>query len=259
MLNKTLLLITLLGTTSLFASDYSLSVSADTTRFDYAETNSAGQLLDTENADFGKIFGATLSIEPQYQGLYFTAAYAKGDTNYIGGTNLNPTFGSHLTTTTNEISNYDFGYKATARNFRSDLEMPVIIGVGYHQWLRQLHSTPGVSGFDERYDWEYYNVGIGLHYRMSSTMSIGTDASYRKAFNAKMYENLHGYTFNLNNVYGYKITVPFEVKLNPQLSTFIAYNYEYWNVDASNVVGGYYEPDSQTKNEILSFGLKFYF
>lgn len=253
MLNRSLLLITLLGSTSLFASEYSISVSADTTRFDYAETNRAGQLLDTENADFGKVSGATLSIEPRYQGLYFTASYASGNTDYVGSIlgSGNP-YGSARGTTYNEIGDYNFGYKATVRNFRSDFEMPVTFGVGYHRWLRQL-------GYDETYDWGYYNVGAGLHYRMSSTMSIGADATYRKAFNAQMYENLHGYTFNLNNVYGYKITVPFEVKINPQLSTFISYNYEYWNIDASNVVGGYYEPDSETKNETLSFGLKLNF
>lgn len=253
MFNRSLLLITLLGTASLFASEYSISVSADTTRFDYAETNSAGQLLDTEKADFGKVSGATISFEPRYQGLYATASYATGNTEYIGSIlgSGNP-YGSARGTTYNEIGDYNFGYKATARNFRSDFEMPVTFGVGYRRWLRQL-------GYDETYDWGYYNFGIGLHYNMSSTMSIGADATYRKAFNAQMYENLHGYTFNLNNVYGYKITVPFEMKLNPKFSTFVAYTYEYWNIGASNAVGGYYEPDSETKNDTLSFGLKYYF
>ncbi|OHD90900.1 MAG: hypothetical protein A2W83_04950 [Sulfuricurvum sp. RIFCSPLOWO2_12_43_5] len=90
-------------------------------------------------------------------------------------------------------------------------------------------------------------------------MSIGADAAYQKAFNAQMYENLHGYTYNLNNVYGYKITVPFEVMLSHQLGAFISYKYEFWNIDASNSVGGFYEPDSETNNETLSFGFKFYF
>lgn len=257
MLNRSLLLITLLGSTTLFASEYSLSVSADTTRFDYAETNSAGQLLDTENADFGKVSGATISIEPRYQGLYFTASYANGNTDYVGSAlgSGNP-YGSARGTTYNEIGDYNFGYKATARNFRSDLEMPITFGVGYRRWLRQL-------GYDETYDWGYYNVGVGLHYRMSSTMNIGADATYRKAFNAQMYENLNGFTFNLNNVYGYKITVPFEVKLSSTLSTFISYNYEFWNIDESNRIYSnsyvYSEPHSETKNETLSFGLKFYF
>lgn len=253
MLNRSFLLITLIGASSLFASNYSISVSADTTKFDYAETDSSGSLLDTERADFGKVSGLTVMIEPRYEGLYFSAAYATGNTDYIGSLLYSgDPYGSYKSTTANEVSDYNFGYKATARDPRGAWEMPVTIGIGYRRWLRQI-------GYDELYDWGYYNVGIGLHYRMSSAIMIGADASYRKAFNAQMYENLNGYTYNLNNVYGYKITVPFEVKLSQTLSTFIAYNYEFWNIDESNHIAGFWEPDSKTNNETLSFGLKFNF
>ncbi|HEX5330865.1 hypothetical protein [Sulfuricurvum sp.] len=253
MLNRSIFLITLLGTSSLFASNYSLSVSADATKFDYAETDSSGSLLDTERADFGKVSGLSVTMEPRYEGLYFSASYANGNTDYVGSLiDSGDPYGSYKGITTNEVSDYNFGYKSTARDPRGGWEMPVTIGVGYRRWLRQL-------GYDELYDWGYYNVGIGLHYRMSSIMTIGADASYRKAFSAQMYENWHGYTYNLNNVYGYKITVPFELKINQALSTFIAYNYEFWNIDKSNSVGGYYEPDSETNNETVSFGFKFNF
>ena len=253
MLNRSFLLIALLGASSIYASDYSISVSADTTKFDYAETDSSGSLLDTEQADFANVSGLTVTIEPRYEGLYFSAAYATGNTDYVGSLlhSGNP-YGSYKSTTLNEISDYNFGYKATASDPHGAWEIPVTLGIGYRRWLRQI-------GYDELYEWGYYNVGIGLHYRMSSTMMIGADASYRKAFNAQMYENLNGYTYNLNNVYGYKITVPFEVKLSQTLSTFIAYNYEFWNIDKSNTINGFYEPDSETNNETLSFGLKLNF
>lgn len=260
MLNRSFLLFSLLCASSLYASNYALSVSADTTKFDYAETDTNGDLLDTERADYGKVNGFTASLNPRYNGLYLSASYAKGDTDYIGGTNLNPVYGSHRTITTNEIEDYTFGYKATALlDPHGSWEMPVTVGLGYRRWLRQLHSTPGVIGFDELYDWGYYDAGIGLHYNFSSKMSLGVDANYRKAFNAQMYENYHGYTFDLKNVHGYKISVPFEIAINPKLSTFFSYNYEYWNIGASNVINTYLEPDSETKNETLSFGLKFKF
>lgn len=243
-----------------YADSYRWSISADTTRFNYAET-SGTTLLDTEKADFGNVNGFTLTLKPRYNGLYFSAAYAKGDTDYTGsilGSGL--PYGSYRTITTNETADYTFGYKATAvLDPRGEWEMPVTVGVGYRRWLRQLHGTPGVSGYDELYDWGYFDAGIGLHYNFSPKMSLGVDAAYRQAFNAQMYENFHGYTFDLKNVHGYKITVPLEIAINPALSTFIAYNYEYWNIGASNVVGGYYEPDSETKNETLSMGLSFRF
>jgi hypothetical protein len=237
-----------------YASNYSWSISADTTKFDYAETDSTG-LLDTERADFGKVNGLTLKIEPRYEGFYLSAAYAKGDTDYIGSLLTIPPspYGSYRSTSTNEIADYSFGYKATARlDSHGDWEMPVTVGVGYRRWLRQ-------GGYDELYDWGYYDVGVGLHTRLSPTMFIGADAAYRKAFNAQMYENLHGSTFDLKNVHGYKITVPFEIVHTPTLSSFVAYNYEYWNIGASDPIGLYYEPDSETKNETLSIGLKFKF
>lgn len=258
MLKHSFFLISLLGASSLFASNYAILLTADTTKFDYAETDSNG-LLDTERANYGKINGVTLSVEPRYQGLYFSVSSSKGDTDYIGGTNINPTYGSHRTTTTNEITNYTFGYKAVARDPRASWEIPVTVGVGYRRWLRQIHSTPTVSGYDELYDWGYYDAGLGLHYAFSSKLSVGVDGNYRKAFNSQMSENWNGYTFDLQNVYGYKITVPLEVKLDQKLSFFGSYNYEYWNIGASNSIGSYYEPDSETKNETLSFGLKLNF
>lgn len=260
MLKYSLFLIPILSTVSLYGSNYFLSVSADTTKFDYAETDSNGDLLDTERADYGKINGFSVTLNPRYNGFYLSASYAKGDTDYVGGTNLNPVYGSYRTTTTNEVENYTFGYKATALlDPHSSWEMPVTLGLGYRRWLRQLHSTPGVTGYDELYDWGYYDAGIGLHYNFSSKMSLGADANYRKAFNAQMYENFNGYTFDLKNVHGYKIAVPFEIAISPTLSTFISYNYEYWKIGASNVINTYLEPDSETKNETLSFGLKFKF
>lgn len=254
MLARFFLIIPLLFSSYLYGSDYSLSLSADTTNFDYAETDNSGRLLDTERADFGKVNGFTISLNPRHNGFYLGMTYARGNTDYVGSLlGSGDPYGSYVGITLNEVNDYTLGYKTTVRlDTRSEWEMPVTVGVGYRRWLRQL-------GYDELYDWGYYDVGIGLHYAPSSTMSIGVDAAYRTAFNAQMYENLHGSTFDLKNVHGYKITVPFEVAISPTLSTFVSYNYEYWNIGASNVIGGYYEPDSETKNETLSIGLKFRF
>jgi len=246
--------------TSVYASPYSLSISADTTRFDYAETDQDGLLADTETNDFGEIGGFTLSLEPSYQGFYLTTSYSSGNTDYIGGTNLDPTYGSFRTTTQNSVLDYSAGFKSiTVLDQYGELEMPFKLGLGYREWQRNIQGTYDVSGVNETYDWGYVDIGIGLHFAISPTAMLGVDASYQQAFNAQMYENLHGDTFSLNNVYGYKITVPLEVALSDSLNLFFHYNYEYWNIGASNVVDGWYEPDSETKNQTLSAGLKFWF
>ncbi|MDD5051230.1 MAG: hypothetical protein PHO27_00685 [Sulfuricurvum sp.] len=251
MRNQTLsiIFISLIFGFSANAESYRLSISADTTKFDYAETTTAG-LLDTEKADFGNVNGLTIRMEPRYNGIYFDAAFSSGDTNYIGSIlhSGNP-YGSYRSITKNEIADYTFGYKSTTKlDPYGTWEMPVSVGIGYRRWLRQV-------GYDELYDWGYYDVGIGLHYAFSPTASLGIDANFRQAFNAQMYENLNGYTYKLQNVHGYKITVPFEYSISSSISTFISYTYDYWSINASNIVGGYYEPNSETKNEILSAGL----
>ncbi|HEX5623381.1 MAG TPA: hypothetical protein VFX57_02955 [Sulfuricurvum sp.] len=244
---------------SVYASSYTFSMSGDTTRFDYAETE-GGQLLDTETNNFGAINGFTLSLEPSYQGFYITTSYSSGDTDYIGGTTIDPTYGSFRTTTHNEIVDYSAGFKTTTLLDRyGEVEMPFKIGLGYREWERDIQGTDTVLGVKEIYDWGYLDIGIGLHFALSPDSTLGIDASYREAFNAQMRENIYGNTFDLNDVHGYKITVPLEIVLNRSMSAFFQYNYEYWNISESNVVDGWYEPDSETKNQTLSAGLKFWF
>lgn len=244
--------------TSVYASSYGLSISADTTQFDYTETVQ-GRLLDTERNNFGDITGFTLSLEPDYQGFYLMTSYSNGNTDYIGGTNIDPTYGSFLTTTENTILNYSAGFKTTTLLDRyGEIKMPFKIGLGYREWERDIHSTYDVLGVNEIYDWGYLDIGIGLHFALSPDATLGIDASYQTAFNAQMRENVYGSTFDLNDVHGYKITVPFEILLNRSMSAFFQYNYEYWNIGASsNMIGT--EPDSETKNQTLSAGLKFWF
>ncbi len=254
-----LLLSTLLSSGAC-AAPYALAISVDTTRFDYAETGDNGELLDTERSEFGDIAGFTFAFEPDYQGFYITTSYSSGTTDYIGGTDVNPTYGSYLTTTNNTILDYSAGFKTTfLLDPYGELQMPLQVGLGYREWQRDILGTYDVYGITETYEWGYFDVGIGLHLALSPDATIGVDANYRKAFNAQMYEDLYGHTFTLNNVYGYTIAVPLEFALNRSVSAFFQYNYEYWNIDASNVVDGWYEPDSETKNQTLSAGLKIWF
>lgn len=255
MLHRTFLSLTLFGALSLSASEYSLSMSIDTTRFDYAETSRSGNLLDTETNDFGDIAGFGIRLEPRMNGFYIGANYAEGETNYIGGTNADPTYGSHRTTTQNTVVDYTLGYQVTSI-LDQYTKMPFRAGVGYRGWLREIS---GVSGYEELYEWGYMSVGLGLHTQFSPDVFIGIDADYRKAFNAQMYENAQGYTFDLKNVYGYTVSVPIEIKLDREWSAFGRYSYEYWNIGASNYINSAYEPDSETKNQSLSLGVKYYF
>ncbi|MDD2829922.1 MAG: hypothetical protein PHW18_10145 [Sulfuricurvum sp.] len=248
----------LLGSTALYSFDSALSMSTDTTRFDYAERSTNNTLLDTETNNFGEITGFSFSLDPRYNGFYANTSYAYGNTNYIGGTHTNSTYGSHTTTTQNSIFDTSYGYKFT-QFIDENTYIPYHFGLGYRAWLREIKSTSTVSGYDELYEWQYATIGIGFHTRLSSNIDLGFETSYKMAFDAQMYDNWYGNTYHLQNVYGYTLSVPFEYKFNHSWSAFAIYNYEFWNISASNAINGYYEPDSETKNETLSVGFKYYF
>jgi len=257
---RNILLLSICTAIPLLASSYDMQLSVDSTRFDYAET-ADGTLLDTEKSGFSDIYGGTLVLMPKQSGWYGSASFARGDTEYVGSlSGTNDPYGSYRGTTSNKTEEYVLGYATRSKlDPEGIIEIPINVGVGYRRWLRQLHSAPGVAGFDELYTWGYFSAGIGMEYHLSSDMSIALLGDYRHAFNAQMYENYHGYTFDLNNVHGYKISVPLEIAIDRQTSFFLQYSYDYWNIGASNVVNGWYEPDSETKNEILSVGLKLSF
>lgn len=237
----------------------STTLTADTTRFNYAETGSAG-LLDTETNRFTDINGLSLWHESSLKGIYWGLSYAQGQTDYVGGTMSNPIYGSLRSTTMNRIIDSALGYKKVSiLDRRGDIEMHTRLGLGYRGWWRALESTPTVNGYDEFYHWGYLNAGIGFNVLLTSRLSLGIDADVRKALYSRMYENLHNYNFKLRNVYGYKISVPLAYRINQKWDAVFQYNYEFWNISASDKIGNFYEPDSTTKNVTLSVGVKYNF
>jgi hypothetical protein len=228
----------------------SLWVSVDKTNFDYAETRNDGSLLDTEKNR--NLLGVSMGIEPKEgKGWYAKTRFAGGDTDYagsvIGGSGV---YGSYKGISHNVVSDSTLGYATNMTpNTPVNLTLPIRWGIGYRGWHRYLNA------YSEYYDWGYATIGTGVHFSPNNRLNLGIDVDYQKAFFAGMSETLHGYHFDLKNVYGYSITAPLSYALNDHYSFIAQYRYEMWNINHSETIGGFYEPDSRTKNQVISVGV----
>ena len=150
-------------------SNRQVSLQTRTFKVDYAETDNAGKLLDTEK---GSVPGSALFFSTMWgnDNSYFQVQYSRneGTTNYVGGYLSPPTpYGSAVATSTAILTNYSmrlgtgialsrFANKGLAHMFTPYLEL------GRQEWFRGVNAG-------ETYTHNYY--GIGLLWQISSSAS----------------------------------------------------------------------------------------
>ena len=243
------------------AQSKELSVGLSTIKIDYAERSKSGVLLDDEKSD---LLGKTGGIRFEYLGgisedksgtLSIGARYdvARGDSDYTGsliGSGLG--YGSYKSTTLNTIHDLSVWLDDTRRY--GVVDFGLYAGLGYRYWVRELSSTQ-----KEDYKWPYWKIGGHIDADMTQNLNIGLGAEYKSAFSPKM--KAYGSaspvsaTFNLGAVNGYSIFVPIKYKITKNIFSKLEYTYDYWKIGSSNEIGGFYEPDSKTKNQILTLSV----
>ena len=239
----------------------SLSVGLASVKFDYTETSANGALLDTEKSDlFGKIGGIRVEYSPSIttdgdSNMMLKVKYSldRGKTEYKGsllGSGLG--YGSYTSATLNTIHDFSVALDETRQFGRIDFGLNA--GVGYRLWVRELSSAQ-----KEDYMWPYWKIGGHIDADMTQNLNIGLGAEYKSAFSPKM--KAYGSaspvsaTFNLGAVNGYSIFVPIKYKITKNIFSKLEYTYDYWKIGSSNEIGGFYEPDSKTKNQILTLSV----
>lgn len=239
-----------------------VSVSVGTMNFDYKEySRSNGQLLDSEGPSY--LYGVTAKYAHDVFGsnktrnegaLFANISFYGGNTNYTGSllSSTNPIYGSVTSTTQNQIVNAHVGYRQY-KNLKS-ISLYTQVALGYRYWDRKLSSSQ-----DEKYQWTYGNIKIGLDSHLSSVDDLDLSAGYDLAINPTMKSSTSSQalknTFNLGNTYGYAFCVPYTHHFNANLSMQISYTYQRWHISASNTVNGYYEPRSTTTQNMANIGL----
>lgn len=237
-----------------------VDVAYQNTFFDYREYDMSGTILDSEKAK--DLQGYKMRLKGKYANGIFaksTASYIElsydhsaGETEYVGAYLSGGSYGSVVSTTNNTIDKYSFMLMEEYSN--SDYSLYVGVGAGHREWERELSRYQS-----ETYKWFFMSAQIGTRVYLNKEFSFGLSVQYNKAINPKMDATTTGYpfmSFDLGGVKGYEIALPIAYRVNKNLELYSQYEREYFKIAYSNVVNGFYEPDSTTKNNKVSVGLR---
>jgi hypothetical protein len=230
---------------------------------DYVETSKNGTFLDSEKSDFNEIAGLELGYKFIFENghgganesaLELLVEYVQGESRYDGFLQSGGVIISkYETKTDNRIIEPCMRWIETKKSDAYDVS--VFVSLGYRDWVRDMSSD--IYGIKETYRWAYGGVGMNLMFH-DENWHIGLQGDYKKAFLATMNAEFNGgMDFDLGDTWGYSVKVPLIWDISQAVSFELSYKHDTWEIGASNVVQGYYEPDSKTNNEIIKLGLVF--
>ena len=243
--------------TSLMGDEF--EVTADFLQMDYMERDTLGYKLDGEKTrgiagfsivstwDTGHGWLAPQSaLRLEYQRFNGTTDYTGSTLGGTGG------YGSLKSKTSNTIS--DLGFVYQEGHDYGNISLFILAGAGYRLWERQLSTIQ-----KEDYSFGYLQTGLGGWLKLAPELAVGFEGRYKAALSPQMRDSYTGYTYDLGNVNGLSLSLPIVYRLSDQWDMVTKYTYQRWDFEKSNShsYNGnvYYEPDSITRNHILSIGL----
>lgn len=252
----------LLTSTLVGAAGYTLDAGLKTTAYDYTETY-AGTVLDTEDSSYGDIIGGYARFElPLAQGyngdsaLQFYVSHTEGETRYIGSIlGSGQPYGSYVSTTENSYDEVQANY--LMRKHWESTTYKLLLGGGFYEWERALSASQ-----IEIYYWYYLQLGIGMEERFYNGWSLGLDLTGQYALSPQMDADLPGIgpvTFDLGSTYTMRTAIPLKVPVAERVALMFRLEYEYTIINHSNIIGGYFEPDSEQRNWHLYAGVSLKF
>ena len=158
--------------------------------------------------------------------------------------------------TQNTIIEPKIRYEEVKQTIGYDAKM--FFSLGYRYWKREIDKY-GTHGYDEEYYWSYADIGIGGNKKIGG-VSVGFEAAYQQAIEPELKAYLAGgMKFELGRTWGYNIKIPVRYDMGKNFFLEFAYEYDFWRINESNVVNGYHEPKSDTKNSYytISWGMRF--
>jgi len=299
-MHKILLSIALFSSLQAAPYDHKFDFGAKTSFYNYTERDDNDQILDTEKSnlfDIGGVYGSydykLKEIDTEYGSIaHYLNLYASvtaGDTDYTGSLlGSNEGFGSYTSTTANTFYDYQINLKRV--QFFDTSSRYILVGFGYKEWEREL-STSQV----ETYKYKFIQLAVGGETRVYKDISLGIDITAQYGFNAEMDASFSGgsyqekgtnktvqsnplnETFNLGDVYSYKVAAPLVIPIDEGLSFTTKLEYEFTSYGKSEIVTvpnyyqagftptgqgtsqSFYEPASQQKNWHLYAGLQLLF
>jgi len=239
----------------------SLKIAGTFFSMDYEERAANGNILDSEKSNFKDIYGLELdyvkvmgsgSGGANESSLELSVDYSKGNSDYDGflqsrsSTILIP----FKSITKNTIIEPKIRWNETNKGKLYDVG--VFTSVGYRYWERNLGSQ---YGYQEKYSWFYGDIGLKTLFH-DANWHIGFEVAYQAAYNPQLHAQTNGgLDFDLGNTSGYYYEIPLSYDINENYSIEVSYKVNHWDIEASNVVSGYYEPKSVTDNQKINIGV----
>jgi len=230
-------------------------------QMDYTEYAQDGSFLDSEKSHSLDIAGAELVYLFDFargdggadsSSLEFSLSYLQGKSNYDGF--LQSSGGAIIkgfrSRTDNKITEPRIRWRETKKGKVYDASL--FASLGYRYWRRDLGSQ---YGYTEKYRWAYGDVGVSFTFH-DGDWDLGFEGAYKRAYSPTMYAAIgSGLDFDLGKTSGYNFSIPLRYNINKDTSLELVYEIDTWDIGASNVVSGYREPNSQTKNKSIKLGL----
>ena len=220
---------------------------------DYKEYDFNNNLLDSEKSN--TLIGLESIYKKKYEDETFfkiNSLFILGSTDYKGSYLgvVNSNYGDVESKTLNYILDESIDYGVDFHKSQN-LYFNVSLGFGAHLWLRQLSDTQ-----NEYYYWLYFKPTAGIKYKINNNLKIGLNIIIPLNFHTKMYADNIDTNFDLGKVKTYAFSIPIEIKSKDNIFD-IEFKYEREDIEASNIIDGYYEPSSTNDKFYIKFNLLF--
>jgi hypothetical protein len=237
--------------------------------FSYKELDTSGDLLDRED---GVAPGVILGLSREWRDLFFAVdfSYYGGDVDYDGQTQS----GIPITTQTNaQFSDVSFRAERRQRT-ATGRAYGTYVGLGYHEWVRDIESTRTtggafVQGLLETYTWWTAELGARISLYQAGAGRWQLDARFLYTLDPSVEVDSHGLfdrtTLEPAGRPGFRVALPWEYGAKGQATGFIVEPwveyYEFGESDKETItsggtpVGTAFEPRSETRNFGVSAGI----
>ena len=258
-----LLVLSFIVSAGLYASQSKLStsVSLQTMSMDYREYLPSGKILDSEKSNFHELGGVEVGVDYLLVSSARSTLELNSNLNFLGGYtdyvgSLRGTrgeYGSVLSRTVDYIFDFDIALQNKYKLMKN-VELTYALGLGYRFWKRMLSENQA-----EDYKWFSLRPMLGINYQVMDKIMCGLEVQYEHGLDTIMYASDTGSTYDLAsaNILKYSFAVMYDY--SDAINILFKYIYEKQEIEASNIINGFYEPQSTAKNQYLKIGLDFKF
>jgi len=257
-LNYKIILFLLLSTLLTAQSAIIHSLAVVNMNMDYREYDKKGKILDSEKSDFVDMNGIyydtgyKINKKGSYDEIMLSILYLGGITVYKGSyldQNEKTNYGSVVDINQQRIIDAQFTY-SKAYLLGNSVAIRGGIGIGYRHWKRILSKNQ-----TEIYKWSSVRPNLGFIFNLGNSFLLQTSVEYQHGMDAVMLDVEGKNEFKLGSANIIQGDVSLRMPIANTVDISMQYTYQLQKIKASDIVNGYYEPDSTAKNQYIKIGV----